>query len=57
MSVRVILHAKMNNCSQDTATRDIQVLMTQGVLMKSEEGGRSTHYLLKDFPVNHQDNL
>lgn len=34
-------------CSPDTALRDITDLMTRGVLMKSDSGGRSTHYELK----------
>ncbi|GAB4002101.1 Fic family protein [Spirosoma daeguense] len=38
--------AKIAKCSQDTALRDIQNLMEQGVLVKDESGGRSTSYLL-----------
>lgn len=44
--------AKMMKCSQDTATRDIHELIEQGILIKSAEGGRSTNYILKDFPIN-----
>lgn len=44
--------AKMTKCSQDTATRDITMLIENGILIKSTEGGRSTNYLLKDFPIN-----
>ncbi len=44
--------AKMTNCSQDTATRDIQDLITQEILIKSVEGGRSTSYLLKNYSIN-----
>lgn len=47
--------AKMNSCSQDTAARDIQALMNHGVLVKSDEGGRSTHYILKNFPINYKE--
>jgi Fic family protein len=38
--------AKMAKCSQDTATRDIQDLMSKGILVKEEAGGRSTSYAL-----------
>ncbi len=38
--------AKIAKCSQDTATRDIQDLVTKGILVKDEAGGRSTNYLL-----------
>ena len=44
--------AKMMKCSQDTATRDINSLIEQDILIKSPKGGRSTSYLLKDFPIN-----
>ncbi|MBC7919944.1 MAG: Fic family protein [Ferruginibacter sp.] len=40
--------AKIAKCSQDTATRDIQSLIDQGVLLKDSAGGRSTSYLLKE---------
>ena len=33
-------------CSADTALRDIQALMAKGILRKTDEGGRSTHYEL-----------
>jgi Fic family protein len=36
--------AKLAKCSQDTATRDINTLVNQGVLARSAEGGRSTSY-------------
>ncbi len=45
--------AKMTKCSQDTAARDIQQLVGQGVLVKGPEGGRSTNYVLKDFAINY----
>lgn len=38
--------AKMAKCSQDTALRDIQVLLDRGLLVKDAAGGRSTHYQL-----------
>lgn len=47
--------AKMMKCSQDTATRDINALIKSDILIKSNEGGRSSNYLLKDFPINHID--
>jgi len=39
--------AKIGKCSQDTALRDIQDLIEKGILIKSEQGGRSTNYVLK----------
>ncbi len=47
--------AKMIKCSQDTAARDIKYLLNQEILVKSAEGGRSTSYLLKDYPINFID--
>lgn len=47
--------AIMMKCSQDTASRDIQDLIDQDILIKSTEGGRSTSYLLRDFPINRID--
>lgn len=38
--------AKIEKCSPDTALRDIQDLVDQGVLAKDEGGGRSTSYSL-----------
>ena len=38
--------AKLTKCSQDTAHRDIQNLIEQGVLVKNYAGGRSTSYSL-----------
>ena len=38
--------AKICKCSQDTASRDIQDLMTKGILEKEAAGGRSTSYTL-----------
>ena len=36
--------AKLTQCSQDTATRDINDLVSRGILLKDAAGGRSTHY-------------
>jgi Fic family protein len=40
--------AKINKCSQDTALRDIQDLIGKGIFVKSNLGGRSTKYELKE---------
>jgi Fic family protein len=40
--------AKIAKCSQDTALRDIQSLIEQGILIKEEGGGRSTGYGLRE---------
>lgn len=37
---------KINRCSQDTATRDINDLIKKGILQPAAEGGRSTSYTL-----------
>jgi Fic family protein len=39
-------YAKITECSQDTAHRDILALVAHGVLVRSPEGGRSTSYRL-----------
>jgi Fic family protein len=39
--------AKIAKCSQDTALRDIQGLLDQGILGRETAGGRSTAYLLQ----------
>lgn len=38
--------AKINKCSQDTALRDIQDLISKEILQKEASGGRSTNYEL-----------
>lgn len=38
--------AKITKCSQDTALRDIQQLVAQGILIREEAGGRSMSYEL-----------
>ena len=40
--------AKIAKCSSDTALNDISDLITKGILRKSDEGGRSTNYILLD---------
>ena len=42
--------AAIARCSPDTALRDINTLINQGVLRKSDAGGRSTSYELNDLP-------
>ena len=38
--------AKMTKVHRDTARRDIQNLMSKGILSDAGEGGRSTNYIL-----------
>ena len=38
--------AKINKCSPDTALRDLQDLVSKGILVRTESGGRSTGYEL-----------
>jgi Fic family protein len=40
--------ATIAKCSQDTALRDIQELIEQGILTKQNAGGRSTHYTITE---------
>ena len=42
--------AVIAKCSPDTALRDINDLVTRGVLRKNDAGGRSTSYELNDLP-------
>ena len=42
--------AKIAKCSTDTALNDIRDLVGKGVLKKTEEGGRSTNYVLVEKP-------
>ncbi len=46
--------AKIAKTSQATALRDISDLIEKGVLVKSEDGGRSVHYLLKEVFFRNQ---
>lgn len=39
--------AKISKCSPDTALRDIQNLIDQGIVEKELGGGRSTSYRIK----------
>lgn len=41
--------AKITKTSADTALRDIKDLLEKGILQQTEEGGRSTNYILADF--------
>jgi Fic family protein len=41
--------AKLTKCSHDTALRDIQQLVENGVLVRNPEGGRSTSYALREL--------
>lgn len=41
--------AKITKTSPDTALRDINDLVTKGILTKAESGGRSTHYILNNL--------
>ncbi len=41
-------YAKMAKCSNDTALRDIQDLVSRGVFLQNEGGGRNTSYKLPD---------
>ena len=41
--------AKLNKCSQDTALNDINDLISHKILVKSKNGGRSTHYIFNDM--------
>ena len=40
--------AQLAKCSQDTALRDIDDLVSRGILTKEAAGGRSTNYSLAD---------
>lgn len=42
--------AKIAKCSTDTALNDIRDLVEKGVLRKTDEGGRSTNYVLVEEP-------
>jgi Fic family protein len=44
--------AAIAKCSPDTALRDINDLLTRGVLRKTDGGGRSTGYELEDRFTN-----
>jgi Fic family protein len=42
--------ATLTKCSHDTALRDIQQLVDNGVLVRNPAGGRSTSYALRALP-------
>lgn len=42
--------ATLTKCSHDTALRDIQQLVHNGVLVRNPGGGRSTSYALRELP-------
>lgn len=42
-------YARFAKCSEDTALRDIQVLIKRGILTQNEGGGRSTSYRLVEI--------
>jgi Fic family protein len=39
--------ARMTQCSQDTALRDITDLIDRNILVRTDAGGRSTNYRLR----------
>lgn len=41
-------YAKLAKCSHDTALRDIRELLSRGILLQNESGGRSTSYRLAE---------
>jgi len=43
--------AKICKCSQDTALRDIHDLIDKKILKRTEEGGRSTNYVLEKMGI------
>ncbi|HEX3863660.1 MAG TPA: Fic family protein [Stellaceae bacterium] len=47
--------AKLEKCSQDTASRDIDDLIKRGVLVRDPGGGRSTSYSLTELIQHEQE--
>jgi Fic family protein len=43
-------YATLVKCSHDTALRDIHQLVEKGILVRNLKGGRSTSYVLANFP-------
>jgi Fic family protein len=41
-------YAKLAKCSEDTALRDIRLLLDEGILSQDAGGGRSTRYHLTE---------
>jgi Fic family protein len=46
------VYGSVNKCSQDTALRDIQDMISKDILRKEHAGGRSTAYCLNDKSYN-----
>ena len=40
---------KINQCSQDTAGRDLNDLVSKGILLRSQSGGRNINYSLSPW--------
>ncbi len=45
-------YAKINQCSQDTAHRDLLLLIEKGLVQKSDDRGRNVHYFLNEEFMN-----
>lgn len=45
-------YAKLAKCSNDTALRDIKILLERGLFTQEAGGGRSTSYRLSEQPTN-----
>lgn len=45
-------YAKLAKCSNDTALRDIQLLVERGIFLQNAGGGRSTSYRLRAGEIN-----
>jgi Fic family protein len=50
-------YAKLMKCSPDTALRDILALVSEGILVRNAEGGRSTSYALAPPDTGTQHSL
>jgi Fic family protein len=48
-------YAKLARCSPDTALRDIQEMLSHGILVQNAGRGRSTSYRLADLPSTGAD--
>ena len=47
--IRTSKWAKITDCSEKTALRDIEDLIEKGIMKKGEASGRSTSYLLVEL--------
>jgi len=45
-------YAKLAKCSEDTALRDMKILLDRGILALEKGGGRCTSYRLTAPPAN-----